>query len=370
MAALASVGPAFLATRLLIVLAGVCAMAWWGIDPASAGRDYQARSSSTAAIDMWLRYDASWYLAIATQGYTDPVPVAADMRPAFFPMYPALVATLASVTRDAVSAGLIVSNLACLVLLTALWLLVAEDLGEAIATRAVWIVALFPTSFFLSGLYTESTMIASVTVALFAARRRVWWLAALAAAMATWSRTIGFLLLLPLLGDTWRGTRSARAFIGPAVALTTAVAGAVTVYLGLAAHWFGNPLHFVEVQQWYRGETTWPWQAFVAWSHDPIWHGYANSTMDAVVSLGAIALAIVAALRWNLSYGLYALAVVIVPLTTGLTSLSRLVLPAFPCLVALALLLERRPVRGAWWVLSSLWLAALVARFATWRWVA
>ena len=88
------------------------------------------------------------------------------------------------------------------------------------------------------------------------------------------------------------------------------------------------------------------------------------------VALGWIGLAGVTAWRWNPALGLYCLVAVLIPLSTGLVSFTRLVLAAFPCFVALSLLLERRGARIAWFVVSLALLVVLTARMATWRWVA
>jgi hypothetical protein len=162
----------------------------------------------------------------------------------------------------------------------------------------------------------------------------------------------------------WRTRVLAIGGIGFAMA---AALGAWMSYLALA---LGNPLKFVDVQHLSRSETTWPWLAFQPWIWYAEWFGYGNSTTDAAFAVLALGLSLVVCFRWNAAYGLYALLAVLVPLTTGLVSFSRLMLAAFPCFVAVAVLTERRAVRIAWFALSIVLLAVLTARYSTGRWVA
>ncbi len=367
--ALRRVVPAFLVSRALLVAVGVAALRWWGV-AADASANYQARSSAIPAVEMWLRFDASWYLAIATAGYTGAIPSSYDMRPGFFPMYPWLVAAVSATTGHVVASALLVSAVLCVVFLAAVWLLAAGDFGPRVASRAVWAIALFPSTYFIAAIYSEPAMLAFVAVSLVAARGGAWVLLPIATAAATLSRTIGFLVLLPVAWELWRHPARIRTRLLAFVAATAAAGAAFGLYLWLAQGWFGNPFHFVELQQWYRGETAWPWRAFDAWLEAPAWHGYANSTLDAVVAVGWLALAGLTAWKWNPALGAYCLAAVLIPLGTGLVSTTRLVLAAFPCFVTLSLLLERRGARVAWFLVSLALLVVLTARVATWRWVA
>ena len=368
--ALKQVLPAFVVSRLLIVAVGVCALSWWTIEP-DAAVNYQPYTSSWKAVEMWLHFDASWYLGIATLGYTGAIPAGfVDMRPAFFPAFPTFVAAVIPLVGSPIAAGLLVANLMCLAFLLCTWKLAAEDLGTRVATRATWILALFPSSFYLSGIYTESTMLAAMAGCLVATRRRVWWAVALTAGVATVSRTIGLLIVLPAAWDIWRSAQPLRARVQGVLVVGGTVTAALAGYLWYAARTFGDPLRFVEVQGWYRGTTTWPWRALDPWLELPAWHGYANSTMDVALVVLALWLCVEVGRRWNLGYAVYALAAVLIPLTSGLISFSRLMLAAFPCFVGLALVTERRGARIAWFAVSVLLLAVLVGRYATWRWVA
>ena len=97
------------------------------------------------AIDATERQDAVWYLRLADDGWSRD-----DASAAFFPLYPLTVRAVAWVLpgRRRCCAALLVSNLAFLGALLALFALTAEAFGDRVARRAIVVAAIFPTAFF------------------------------------------------------------------------------------------------------------------------------------------------------------------------------------------------------------------------------
>ena len=141
-------------------------------------------------------------------------------------------------------------------------------------------------------------------------------------------------------------------------------------YLAFAHVTFGDALATVVTQTDSRGPTTWPWLAFLRfWEEGPSWHGWANSILDATVAAGALATLPFVWSRLGIAEAVFAAAVVVFPLGSGLISFSRLVLPAFPVFVVLAMALSRWPYRA--WLVGSLALQVwLFWMYIGWRWVA
>ena len=93
------------------------------------------------AIDATERQDAVWYLRLADDGWSTE-----DASAAFFPLYPLTVRAVAWVLPgDDLLAALLVSNLAFLGALLALFALTAEAFGDRVARRAIVVAAIFPT---------------------------------------------------------------------------------------------------------------------------------------------------------------------------------------------------------------------------------
>ena len=93
---------------------------------------------------------------------------------AFFPLFPALVTVVTRVVHTPLLAGLMVSNACYLAFLVLLWQIVRLDWTMEVTRRTVWIYLLFPSTVFLSGVYSESLLLALATGALLAARCRRW----------------------------------------------------------------------------------------------------------------------------------------------------------------------------------------------------
>ena len=82
--------------------------------------------------------------------------------------------------------------------LIALYKLVQIDFSQAIARRSLWAIALFPTAFFFSAVYTEAPFLLFAVVTLLCARRGQWLAAGLVGLLAALTRSQGVMLLAPM----------------------------------------------------------------------------------------------------------------------------------------------------------------------------
>ena len=92
---------------------------------------------------VWERKDAGHFRYIALFGYTD------WWRTAFFPLYPLLERSMLSFVSTPYIAGLIISNIAGLLMLVVLYRLVREDFGHQRAVRTVLYLSAIPNRVFL-----------------------------------------------------------------------------------------------------------------------------------------------------------------------------------------------------------------------------
>jgi hypothetical protein len=146
----------------------------------------------------WIRWDSIYYLIVARDGY-GPHPV--DRADAFFPGYPWLVRLLDRVLPLPLAA-FVVANLNALLALGALYLLLRRTDPPEVSRRVVWVALLFPSSFFLSAGYAESTCLLALTLTVLAWRGRRQLLAAVAAAATSLARPVGSVCSsLPFLAE-------------------------------------------------------------------------------------------------------------------------------------------------------------------------
>ncbi|MGE0489889.1 MAG: hypothetical protein AB7S38_11855 [Vulcanimicrobiota bacterium] len=142
---------------------------------------------------MWSRLDSLHYLRIVEQGYIPGL----GGTCAWFPGYPLLVSSLSWCCPASV-AGLIVSNVALLGSMLVLWELFRERHDLVMCRRMMGLWLAFPSAFFLSAVYSESSFLLLSAGAFLAARRQKWPLVGLLGALAAATRPTGLLLALAL----------------------------------------------------------------------------------------------------------------------------------------------------------------------------
>ncbi len=305
--------------------------------------------------DGLLGSDAGWYQTIAAHGY-GALPRSTTR---FFPLLPLLDRGLHDITTMTVGiASLLVVNVAALLLGVGIYALVrAEFQDTLLARRAVWLIMLAPPAFVFVMGYSEALLVL-LAVAFFAAiRRGNWWWAGLFGFLAGTARPIGCLLVLPAVievirswsTDRWRG------WPGKAVAVVSSVAGTTTylAWVRTTSGGFLEPLR-IQQQQAHHGALSDP-VSIVYHSLVNLAHGHHIGDALHVPWIGvAVVLLVVAFWRLPVSYGAFALGVVVVALSgSNLDSFERYALSAFPLVMAAATLLRSARVATAVYVLSG-----------------
>jgi hypothetical protein len=335
---------AIVLTRLTLIGVGTATLTWhpFGIDANAASP--LGRPDTPALLEMWARWDGEWYLDIATRGYSAPLPSGQfDMRPNFFPAFPAAITLLTVVVRHPALAAILISNAALLLALACLHAWTTERLSGAAADRVVWLYAVFPTSFFLSAAYAESLLLFGIIGAWLAAERNRWTLSGLFLMLAVLTKPIAVFAVAALFLRAARECRRSPSSLRKlAPALLLPVLGGVA-YLVFADAVFGNALEVMRTQSLARSPMNWPWHPFVrAYAEGLYWHSYDLNITDGVAAFAAILCLPWVFHRLGIPEGALAAGVVLFPLTSGFVSFTRLLLPAFPIFVLPAAVLGRR----------------------------
>jgi hypothetical protein len=222
-------------------------------------------------------------------------------------------------------------------------------------------VLLFPSAFVLAMGYAEALAIALAVGVFIALRTRRWWWAAALGVLAGLSRPLGVLLVVPAAVEVGRAFWPLRRSPSRArewAAWAAAVAGpAVGLLVFLVWSWrrYGDfllPLR-VQTRATHRGQVVDPVTAL--WHEaSGVFHGHVGSALHVPWALAFVALAVVAFRRWPASYGAFAVAVLVVALTSkNLDSLERYGLGAFPLVLALTDVLFETWLERAWLSLSA-----------------
>ncbi len=402
----------WLAWAILVI--GFQALVDWRLQPARPDESTGWTADETQAdsqdgkiylLDPFMNAQVSWdseyYLSIAVGGYDDPDMRLIEVRDgnlrsrvrqnfAFFPLYPqvmhyvSLPLSILGMTPIATAtlAGVLVSLLGTLGGMIGLYDLTCEHLGEAGALRAVFYMLIFPTGFFLAQVYTEGLFIGLAFGSLALIHHKRWLAAGALAALATWTRSVGAALVVPLAlawlqTVDWRRLREAwRAALIPLVAILLPV-GAYLIFRQIMGH------NFDLIQDQYFGRrflnmivnppgVEWGVNNMLTAFRAP--SDYTQMFIYYLLEIASLMLALVACmftLRRYTGLALFSLAVLFISVTSGAPqSLIRYVLVVPSLFIFLATLGKHFVFDRAWTILSLLLMSMEVALFTWDMWVA
>ncbi len=195
-----AVGLAAYAVSRLCVLAGTAVRAAQKAVDARADGAVEPSAASTI-LEALASWDGLWYLEIVRSGYPDSIPAEityeqVEARAAFFPVFPWLVRGLDRVlpggdTFAALSLNFVFGAIAVVLV----GILARRLYSVGVAARAMTLFAIFPGSAVLSFAYSEATLIVLAAACLIFLVDERWWLAGIAAALATATRPNGIALV-------------------------------------------------------------------------------------------------------------------------------------------------------------------------------
>jgi hypothetical protein len=357
-------------------------------------------------------WDGTWYQLVASGGYDPGLPATA----AFWPLYPWLMRIGSEITGwSPETIGYLISNLAFAGALYYVYRLVLLDFDDTIARRTLWALALFPTAFFFSAIYTESLFLLLIAAALYYARKGEWLIAGLVGLLAALTRSAGVMILAPfgilfLQQFGWslrawfpRAFAAALPALGPVIFGWTLQRSGLEFFDWADQQWqwnrfSANPWRTFDCAvngcvaevRFISGQTgpatvhptDWGW--FGELGRNLNWAFFSSSefryrfgeshVLELVVSIAAILLVVIGVRMVPLYYTALVVPALVIPLLTPssvnpLMSMPRFVLPLFPLFVVIALLVRNRKVGMALAGASSVLLVLLTMQFALWYWV-
>jgi Gpi18-like mannosyltransferase len=326
-----------------------------------------------------LRWDSVWYLAIVRGGYQYFPNQSIQQTVAFFPLYPILCWVITRLTLcEPSTAVLLVSNTASVASVLLIYQYTRKHYGLRLAYGTVALYSFFPPSMFLSAGYTESLAIALTMATFLDLDHSRFFRAAFWSGLLTAVRPTGIVILAPLIYCAWpreRWTRASAVRLMAIVALACSGIVLFALYLGIKFH---APLAFATSENhWYP--THWSLLAGL-YSFGALKDVFVSvpvpTSMNAWLFLGCVA--VVFAMRSRLSTSELLFTVVTLGFLTltilckglGFGSMGRYLLVIFPIYIAVAGLLEKRPLLQVglclWMAVGLFWYSAF---FAQWHWV-
>jgi len=387
-----------LGTRPAIIFVGYFALAAFGY----VHERPPVRFSEDEVVNLQGRWDTSWYMDIATQGYRfHPNDPAAQQNIVFFPAFPIALRFVGRLFGGSIAAHLYggtgLTWVAFFFALVYVFRLARDLLGdEDAASTAVLLVATYPFALFFGAVYTESFYLLAAVAVFYHGRRGEYAKTVAWGLLAGLTRPNGCFLSIPLLLVTaapwlpawmhapaarWRaGTYSPTTARPANRALFAAVLAAAAPGIGMLLYsafvWrlTGDPL------AWAEGHAAWGRQYAGLWALITTWSRYFQESGAYVVtrvlpydSLNALGALFVLALivpvwrRLGLPYVIMIAVNMLPPLAAGgFLSAGRLSAVMFPAFVYLASSIPTR--HRAAWLASFMAIQALnAAMFYTWR---
>lgn len=340
-------------------------------------------------IDGWIRWDSFWYESVV-----DPSPryIPSYLSNAnFFPFY-SWVSWVAALPFRAFldlehaffAGGLIVSSVSFLLGLVAVSRITSALAGPDVARRTVWLMAVFPFSFFFTAVYADALYLCVSAWSLAFALERRWYAACALAAMASMTRIPG-IALFPALGleylrqQQWRVGRIDKALA------CVAILAIGPLVIGAYYEWrYDNAFAFLSARQegWNRAS------GFAGYRRD--WNYFFESpmfpcdslagcirefaptrTLLGVVYIALIPASIVLALRAARTLGValttWTMISIAMALPNGFDGVGRFTAVLFPVFISLAMLLRTNAVFVTACAVSLPMLLLFFAQFARWR---
>jgi Gpi18-like mannosyltransferase len=293
-----------------------------------------------------LQWDSEWYFKIVTEGYRYNGDPTIQQNVVFYPLYPMLAWGLAAISGlTPADALLLVSNVAGLLAIVALFKLVREEFGDQLALATTALLSFFPASVFLSAGYTEPLELLLIVSFFLVLKRKRYLSAALLAGLAVADRSTGIVLLPVLVWEMWLN-RDHKPFFPaliPCVLLATSGISMFMIYLWYS---FGDPLVFSEGQTAFHLGVTPVTRLVAALKFEAFtqmilndWNPWGQASW---FTLLFIVLIVVGWSRLRFSWILFAMSALLLPYLTlsggpaGFTSMSRFNLVSFPLFVVLA----------------------------------
>ena len=379
----------FVITRLVVFVSGYISLHAF---PLSRHRGIWRRLTDNLFLDGWVRWDSGYYLEIFEKGYS--YRPGEQCSAAFFPLYPLVAKVFTPFTDRAEIALLLTSLIAFLAALILLYKLVKLEFNSpAIAERATFYFAIFPTAFFFNAAYSESLFAFLAIGTFYFARKRRWLLAGVFGMLGSATRVPGILLFGVLWLEWLRSHGWTPGKVFTANAWQSAFSGFKCDWtsllfihmapLGLVAFMlylngeFNDPLTFVRAQSAWSREFVGPLQilsqALVEFFSQPFVDGIRINWILGVDLFSFFFVFITGIFIWRklgASYGLFNILNVSIPVSTSIYSMSRMAVVCFPAFMCLAVVGEKKAWDRLIVFSSSTLLAILSARFVNWIWVA
>jgi Gpi18-like mannosyltransferase len=327
----------------------------------------------------WYRWDTVHYLEIAEFGYDfDPV------NTIWPPLYPFLIKTMNLVFQPSLLAGILVSNIFFVFGLFLTYWLTTGIFDEKTAKNTLLFLVCFPMSFYFVAAYSESLFLVLCAAVLLLIKRKKWLWAGVVSALASLTRVQGIFLIIPILVELIRQYDKDRNLKYLLVNVFSCVYApfayglySLYVFFGLRADWPWNTLSSYWLQRF-----SLPWEGFyftflsILGKNTHIdYSPLLVKILNIILPLFSIYILIAIRRKIPLSYSIYSWIMLIlvvgkIDYNNTLVSTARYLLTTIPIFMGMAMILNHKYLRLAYFSIGIMLQTILIIFFYWWFWVA
>lgn len=303
-------------------------------------------------LDIWGVWDTGWYLSLAKFGYSPHVSLAPETlhqaNYAFFPLYPLSIYLTNFITRDFFIASLVVSNISLIVACFLLFKLTEAYFNKIVALRAVKYLLVFPTAFIFSGGFSEALFLVLLLAVFLFAQRRQWLFVGIFGFLGALTRFIGIFVIIPLLFEYLEQVDFSFKKIKVDILFLLLIPLGTLAFSYYNFRLTGDFLAFIHIQDAWNRVLQNPMQVLVEGLRNPninfSFPAWTALLYFLIVNIYYFWNEVFSHTKIKLGWWLLCGYTLIVPLATGISSLPRYILVAFPMYIFLAKSSENQTV--------------------------
>ena len=302
---------------------------------------------------MWANFDGLHYLSLAENGYKN---LYSTSQYAFFPVYPYLVKTF-SFLGSYLTSALVISHLSLIIGIYLFYKLILLDFSKETASRAVFLLLIFPTAFFFASVNSESVFFLLMVLVFYLARKKLFLPAAIIALLASATRFVGIFLWPALIIELYQSNKNnIKKFLSdPRSILMLLPPLGLLSFMRFQFFHTGNWISFITSQPSFGANRVVNklillHQVFYRYFKmltllnpfaDPI---YFTVALELIITTLFLILVFHSFKKTRLSYAVFATLSLLIPTLTGtFSSMPRYVLTIFPAFIVLAIFFNKWP---------------------------
>ncbi len=325
-------------------------------------------------LNPWAQYDSTAYLDIAKNGYTSSFGSEGKPNYHWYPLYPLTIRVFSFIGYDL--AAFLISNIASFFVVFFLYKLVIEQFGARIARRSVLFLLFFPTSYYLTTMYTEALFLTFAIGMFYFSLKDKWLYVGVLGFLISLTRMQGLIMLIPIGYVYFRKIKFDIKKIRPDFLYLGLIIVGFLTFMAYDYLIVGDPIiQFSSASSWSKSLAP-PWESFVftfkALTSDTTLINMSYHIFNLFLVALFVILIVYTFKYLKLEYGIYFLInFLIVIFSSSLFGLPRYLLVVFPAFVVLALLYEKKKYAKYWigliYVMFVLLLVGLVILHVTQR---